>query len=93
MNPDSIQVDVDEEDEEQRVEDGEEESDEDFAVMLDKEEDIIKFQNGIDLVKVYKKKKTYAKRNYRLDLAQHRIVASTKDWKCINEGAKYCKNI
>jgi hypothetical protein len=92
MNPDSIQVDVDEV-EKQRVEDEEEESEEDFENLCYKEEDIIKFQNGIDLVKVYKKKKTYAKRNYRLDLAQHRIVASTKDWKRINEGAKYCKNI
>ena len=54
--------------------------------------DIKEFENGIDLIKVYKKKKTCAVRNYKLDLVHKRLVASTKDWKYMKDGAKYCNN-
>ena len=53
--------------------------------------EIINLENGMNLVKIFKKRKQFAERFYKLDLVQHRIVASTKDWRCLKDGVKYCK--
>jgi hypothetical protein len=53
--------------------------------------EIEKCKEGMELFKIYKKRQHCSTRFYKLDLVQHRLVASTKDLRLIGkEGAKYC---
>ena len=52
--------------------------------------DIKRCEEGMELFKIYKKRQHCSTRTFKLDLVQHRLVASTKDWRCIDKGAKYC---
>jgi hypothetical protein len=53
--------------------------------------DTKRLEEGIELFKIFKRRNHYSTRTYKLDLVLHRLVASTKDWRCLKEGAKFCK--
>jgi hypothetical protein len=73
------------------ISENEEECDIESENILGFDDDIKRLKEGIELFKIYTKRNDYSKRTYKLDLVSHRLVASTKDWRCLKEGAKYCK--
>ena len=68
----------------------EKENDDESELAVPFDNDIRRLEEGIELFKISKKHNNYATRTYKLDLVQHRLVASTKDLKYLKEGTKYC---